>query len=123
MMRLPYNFPMQSTFKRRRFEDAHCCRPHSYNPLCVVDLVCGSRRNGETLRMHSVPGDVLRANRKESSRSHMERHEGMWNLIQDLAGEMQASRRRCYRAWLPRKNRLVTRNIPFIAEPIDVRRQ
>src|SRR6516165_7734965 len=119
-MRLPYNFLPESSFERRCFENPHCCRSDSYNSPCFVDFVCGFLRNGETLHMHSMLGDVIRAHWEKCSRCYMQRHERVRNLMQDLGGEMQTSRRRSHGARFTSKNGLVTSRVRFIARPIDI---
>ena len=53
----------------------------------------------------------------------MQRDEGVWNLAQDLLGEVKAGCRRGQRARRPRKNGLVTRVILFVTFAPDVGRQ
>src|SRR4030095_17065618 len=103
-MRLPYNFAAQPSLRCRSFQDTNDGCPNGYNSLSVVDLICCFLRNGETLRMHSMLGDVLRAHWEKCSRSDMQRYERVLNLTQDLGGKMQTSRRRSHGTRLTSKH-------------------
>ena len=74
------------------------------------------------LRVHSMLRDVIGAHGEKCSLSDVQRHERVRDLTQNLGREMQTSRRRSHGTGLTRKNRLIPREVRFIAWPIEIRR-
>ena len=71
-------------FASCRFQRPYRGRSNGYDPLRLVDLVCGLWRNGEVLGMHAMLRDVLRSHRQKCPRAYVQSHECVRNFTQNL---------------------------------------
>ena len=90
---------------------SHTDHPSSI-PLGLVDGFRCLRRNDTILAVHSMVRNLLRFYWAKGSQPHVERHIAdfyphFFNGIQQIFGKMQARRRGCRRANLPRIDRLI----------------
>src|SRR5215470_15741060 len=73
-----------SVFKPGRFQYTHHSRSNGHDLLGLVDPFCSRKRNGKTLRVHSMLSNVLCAHRQERAGPNMQRHERVRDFTQDL---------------------------------------